>query len=85
MSLTRWTASVGVLVILPASVLAQAKRPVTMMDLLDIPVLNDPPAVSRWSAGTVCPRGARLGCQRARQSHLASQFRWLIHDEDDER
>ena len=85
MSLTRWTVFIGVFVILPASVLAQAKRPVTMVDLLDVPVLTDPRLSPDSRQVLVCPRGGRLGCQQARQSHLASQLRWLIHDENDER
>ena len=42
MSLNRWTVFITVLVMLPASAFAQGKRPMTMVDLLDVPILNDP-------------------------------------------
>ena len=42
MCLTRWIVLIGVLVILPASFLAQTKRPMAMVDLLGVPALNDP-------------------------------------------
>ena len=69
MSLTRWTVFIGVFVILPASVLAQAKRPVTMVDLLDVPVLTDPRLSPDSPAGTVCPRGGRWDANK-RVSHI---------------
>ena len=42
MSLNRWIACVGVLVMLPMSATGQSKRPMTMVDLLNVPVLSDP-------------------------------------------